>query len=165
MIELWSEIPSFENYSISNYGAVRNSRGDLLSTGRNQQGVLYVQLWRGGKPYNRAIAPIVANAFLQEPPHHSWDTPIHLNGNRVDVSVENLMWRPRWFAIDYHQQILLASQNKVRDVLTREADTIKAMCMRFGLLPAKVFEQAADYTNEIHSIFGVWPTGQMFEFV
>ena len=163
MIELWSPIPSFENYSISNYGAVLNSRGELLTAGRNQQGVLYVQLWREGKAFNRAVAPLVAKAFLEPPPHHSWDTPIHLNGNRVDVFIENLMWRPRWFAVDYHQQIRRASLSKIRDVVTEEVDTLKSFCMRYGLLPQKVWEQALDRTSNTNSIFGVWPTNQMFE--
>src|SRR5688572_8496873 len=132
MDELWAEIPSFEQYGISNYGAVRNPRGRYLSAGRNQGGIAYVTLYKEGRPFNRALSPIVAGAFLEPPQHHSWETPIHLNGNRADVTAWNLMWRPRWFAIDYHQQIMQYADpfDYIRDVATGEEGALRAMCMR-----------------------------------
>lgn len=165
MEELWVEIPGFENYSVSNYGAVRNHRGRFIWTGKNQYGLMYVQLHREGRPHNRALAPIVAGAFLEPPPHHSWDTPIHLNGNRADVIVSNLMWRPRWFAIVYHSQIRQYGNpaNRVRDVETGEEDSIQSLSKRYGLLPLKVMLQAHKYTLNGDRQERVWPTGQMFE--
>lgn len=165
MEELWAPISEFEEYSVSNYGCVRNSRGNYLSTNRNQRGLLYVTLYNEGHCYSRSLAPLVANGFLDPPPHHSWNTPIHLNGNRTDVFAGNLMWRPRWFAIDYHQQINQYSDpfDRVRDVSTGEEDTLRAMCMRYGLLQTKVYAQAANYTNHGNRTTIIWPTGQMFE--
>lgn len=167
MDELWAEIPSFEQYDVSNYGAVRNHRGRCLATGRNQSGILYVNLFRHGRQYNRAISPLVAGAFLETPPHHSWDTPIHRNGNRVDVHAENLMWRPRWFAIEYHQQIVRYADPVayIRDVETGEEGTLRVICMRHGLIPRKVFTQATNYSVLGDRTMTVWPTGQMFELI
>lgn len=167
MDEFWAEIPHFESYSVSNYGAVRNHRGRLLHMGVNQQGVLYVQLHKSGKPHNRALAPIVAGAFIEPPRHHSWATPIHLNGIRADVHAQNLMWRPRWFATEYHQQIVryVNPADYIRDVVTGEHATLRVMCMKYGLLPLKVFAQATAYTDFGNRVTTVWPTGQMFELV
>jgi len=83
--EIWGVIPDFENYSVSNYGAVRNERGHLLTGHVNQSGLVYVSLHRYGREYNRSLAPIVARVFVGPPAHISWNTVIHLNGNRKDM--------------------------------------------------------------------------------
>lgn len=166
MNEAWSHIPGFDSYSVSNYGAIRGRSDKILATYRNQSGLVYVTLYRKGGPHNRAIAPLVAGAFL-DPPPEAWDTPIHLNGNRVDLFAGNLMWRPRWFAVEYHQQIGRYADpiDYIRDVATGEQASLRVMCMRYGLLPLKVYTQATNYTDHGNRSTTVWPTGQMFELI
>lgn len=167
MDERWAVIPSFEQYSISTFGAVRRGLDRFLAGHINQAGLVYVSLHRGGKQFNRAVSPLVASAFLEPPQHSSWVTPIHLNGNRHDLYYQNLMWRPRWFASEYHYQIntYVDPIDYIRDVATGEQGRLRQICMRYGLLPLKVYLQATNYTDRGNRVTTVWPTGQMFELV
>lgn len=106
-MELWTVIKEFPDYQVSNYGAItgyrRNDR--VLNVHRNQQGILSVMLRRDGVAYRRSVAGLVAAGFLRPSEHGPiFNTPIHLDGNRENCFVENLMWRPRWFSVRYHQQ-------------------------------------------------------------
>ena len=65
--------------------------------------MVFVGLFRDQEQYKRSVALLVAKAFLKQPSEF-FDTPINLNGDRLDNQVINLMWRPRWFAIKYNRQ-------------------------------------------------------------
>ena len=166
MDEIWGVIPDFENYSVSNYGAVRNERGHLLTGHVNQSGLVYVSLHRYGREYNRSLAPIVARVFVGPPAHISWNTVIHLNGNRKDMFYENLMWRPRWFANSYHDRIrIFHALHDIREVVTGEEGTVVTLSKKYGLIPNEVFRQAFNYTKAGNDWDRVWPTGQIFELI
>jgi len=105
-MEDWREVEEFPMYMVNQYGDVYNIKSrNLLKHSINQQGIPSVAFYPEDKQYRRAVAPIVATAFLERPYPH-FDTPIHLDGNRQNNNADNLMWRPRWFAIKYHQQFL-----------------------------------------------------------
>lgn len=108
--------------------------GQVLAHSINQRGFSYVQLYdKPGRGKNRTVGTLVANAFLDAPYLEHYDTIIHKNGDRTDCRAENLAWRPRWFAIEYHQQfnqqpplyferrVLEATTNKVYDTITEAA--------------------------------------------
>lgn len=100
----WMDIEGFPKYSINNFGDVWSEfTGRLLAIRVNQYGVPFVGLTQGHRQYQRSLALLVAQAFI---PNSSeiWDTPINLDGDRFNCVIENLMWRPRWFAIRYNQQ-------------------------------------------------------------
>lgn len=104
MQEVWRMITEFPNYSISNTGLVRNEDTGYIMTGlRNQRGIAHVGLTRDRVLYKRSIAVLVARMFLAQP-NEAFDTPINLDGDRCNNHVDNLMWRPLWFAVKYHQQ-------------------------------------------------------------
>lgn len=53
----------------------------------------------------RSVAVLVAEAFLPRPRDPELNNAvIHRDGNRHNVRAKNLMWRPRGYAIRYHQQ-------------------------------------------------------------
>jgi hypothetical protein len=160
----WAPIHQFPEHSVSDEGQVRNLvTKRILTVLVNQRGLSYVGLTRGHVQYNRSVAKLVAEAFLPPPQHESWDTPIHRNGIRTDNRVENLLWRPRWFAVKYHQQM---SQTpwfvRVEVVETGETLTIGQIAMSYGVLPIDVFNCSVNYTY--HSAWNttVWPTGFHF---
>ena len=98
-------LKDFPGYWISSDGSVKNERRSYpLSRLVNNTGAVYVSLYQDGKAYNRSLARLVAEAFLPEPESEAFDTPINLNGNRMDCRLENLMWRPYWFARAYFKQ-------------------------------------------------------------
>lgn len=104
------EIPDFPRYFIDDRGVVARAptfHRDIKGR-RNSTGVFFVTLYRyEGDEYfqqNRGLAKLVADLFLDPPPHPAFDTPTHLNGDRSDCRASNLVWRPRWFAINFHRQ-------------------------------------------------------------
>lgn len=107
MREKWIEIEENPTYLISTHGRVMNHRTEhIKEPSINRQGILYVGIYgENGERFTRSVALLVARNFLEPPMHESFDTVIHLNGDRTDCHVDNLMWRPRWYAIHYHKQI------------------------------------------------------------
>jgi hypothetical protein len=161
MLEEWATIPHFANYSVSTHGCIRNDRFDkLLVLNQNQYGVVYVGLMRYRRQYHRSVPLLVARAFLA-PVSKIFDTPINRDGDRWNNAVENLLWRPRWFAIRYHQQFrypyLYPIPYRIRDVKTGEISENSFECAkRYGLLESDVVQSISARTY-------VWPTYQEFQ--
>ena len=160
MTEEWKSIKYFPEYSISSYGRVRSDKtGRILSLNDNQFGVVQVGLMKDGIQYHRSVPLLVAKAFI---PQESvpFDTPINLDGDRHNNRLENLVWRPRWFAIKYNQQFRHPYENPIHariiDLKTREVSENSFQCAcRYGLL-----EQ--DLVLSILNRTYVWPTYQEF---
>lgn len=105
MQEEWREIWDFPGYSVSNTGRVRNDRKDKdMTLSATQRGIVYVSLNRRGDHFKRSVSVLVAEAFVTTAKKLSFDTPINLDGDRENNHADNLMWRPRWYAIDYFRQ-------------------------------------------------------------
>src|SRR3954451_14748855 len=100
----WRPIDGFPGYSINPLGqVVRDSTGRLLVPRYNQYGVPYVGLMREWQQCSRSLPRLVARTFLS-PPSEIFDTPIQLDGDPANCRVDNLMWRPRWYAVLYKRQ-------------------------------------------------------------
>lgn len=160
MTENWIEVEDFPGYSVNPLGQVRkNSTGRVLVVRLNQYGVPYVGLMRNWKQCIRSLPRLVATAFIPQP-NDVFDTPINLNGDRTDCSVENLVWRPRWYAVYYNQQFEERYENPILAPI-READTdeefpdsLAAAC-HFGILEREVVLSILNNTL-------TWPTYQHF---
>lgn len=158
--EEWHKIPLFPGYSVSDAGFVRNDEtGYCLTRFKNQSGVAYVGLTQDRKLRNRSVALLVAEVFL---PHHqfsAFDTPINLDGDRMNAHVRNLMWRPRWFAVRYHQQFIGDRRDYPRAITEMETgeefDSSWHAAMKFGLIARDVMVATLNGMR-------VWPTNQQF---
>ena len=157
----WVPVQHFPGYSINPLGQVRkDSTGRVLHTRLNQYGVPYVGLMREWRQCIRSLPRLVATAFLPMP-NAIFDTPINLDGDRTNCSVDNLMWRPRWYAIYYVNQFKDRYDHPidapVRAIETEEVfeDSLHAAC-RYGLLEREVVLSVLNHTP-------TWPTYQMFE--
>jgi len=162
MSELWSEIPSFPGYSVSNYGRVRNEKtGYLLALLFNNTGVVQVGLMRDLQQHRRSVPLLVARAFIPKEPlqAEAFDTPINLNGDRTDNRAANLLWRPNWFARRYHRQFYTERPYPpapVQDIETEEIfESPMHAAVKFGLLEYDIL--VSIFNNEF-----VWPTYQRF---
>lgn len=156
----WAQIAEFPQYSISNDGQVRNENtGRIMVLTRNQHGVVQVGLMKNGIQYKRGVALLVAKAFLDPHPLEAFNTPINVNGDRCDNSIENLMWRPRWFAVAYHKQFHEEPQGfrePVVDIQTGEHfPTSWDAAVKYGLLDKEIKTATINRTY-------VWPTYQEF---
>lgn len=160
-MEQWREIRDFPGYSVSTSGRVRNDMTDhIMALSRNQQGIVYVGLTRDRDQHQRSVALLVATAFIPRP-FGPYDTPINLDGDRTNNYIDNLMWRPRWFAIFYHKQFKVRYRHHIHrpiiDTQTKEVCPNSFECAtRYGLLEK-------DLVLSIHNNTVVWPTYQKFE--
>lgn len=161
--EKWKPIPEFPGYSVSDWGWIRNDdSGRMLRYSQNQYGVVNVGLVRNGVQFHRSVPLLVAKAFI---PNNSevFDTPINLDGDRWNSRVDNLAWRPRWFAVKYNQQfrnrIIYPIDLPIEDVNTGEISENSFECAkRYGLLESDIVLSIANRTY-------AWPTWQEFRVV
>lgn len=161
--EVWKEIEDFPGYSVSDFGRVRNDKtGKILVLTKTQQGLVKVGLVKDGAQWSRSVALLVATAHLERPIGLDYyDTPINLDGNRENNRLENLMWRPRWFAVKYHKQFDDAARKgyivPIQALGTGEiyANSMEA-AMRYGIL-------AEDTVKSVLQNTYVFPTYQKFK--
>lgn len=116
---------------------------------KNQRGIISVGLNRNGIQRKRSVSRLVAAAFLPEPKDPNFDTPIHLDGDRSNNRADNLMWRPRWFAIEYQQQF----EHEEDGTPVKEVDSgirfnsIREAAINYGLLDYLIFMSAVNNTR------------------
>lgn len=160
MPERWKKIRGFPDYSVSNTGLIRSERtGRILSLSPNQFGVLCVGMMKDGEQRHRSVPLLVAKAFLPTR-RDAFDTPINLDGDRYNNTVENLAWRPRWFAIRYNQQFkhpyAYSIHHPIEDIKTGEITSNSFECSKqYGLLEEDIVLSILNHTY-------VWPTYQEF---
>lgn len=159
----WIPVEGFPGYSINPLGQVaKDSTGRLLVPRYNQYGVPYVGLMREWQQCSRSLPRLVARAFLPRP-SDIFDTPIQIDGDRSNCRVDNLMWRPRWYAIHYNRQFEnrydYPINSPIRAINERERfpNSLAAAC-RYGLLEREVVLSIRNRTP-------AWPTYQSFELV
>lgn len=162
-IDEWRPVEGFPDYSVNPLGKVkRDSTGRVLAPRFNQYGVPYVGLMRDWRQNNRSLPRLVARAFLPTP-SEIFDTPIQLDGDPSNCRADNLMWRPRWYAVQYNRQFEERYENPINAPIhainerERFPNSLAAAC-RYGLLEREVVLSVLNNTP-------AWPTYQEFELV
>lgn len=161
LMEQWKTIHDFPMYSVSTSGRVRNDEtGRLMALTLNKEGIRMVGMQQDREHHKRSVTLLVAKAFIPRP-YGPFDTPINLDGDRSNNNVQNLMWRPRWFAYKYHQQFKRYTINRIRvpiiEVKTGEvSEDSRACAMQYGLLEKDLILSVVNRTY-------VWPTYQIFQ--
>ena len=159
----WRAIPGFPLYVINEEGQVRRKdREHPVRVHLNQQNVAYVSLMRGDEQFHRGLARLVLKTFVPQK-LDAFDTPINLDGDRMNCHVDNLMWRPRWFAIQYHHQFKVRFEDPIEQPII-DVDTGRHFqgswdaCTKLGLLEK-------DLVASIDNLTVVWPTYQRFQLI
>jgi hypothetical protein len=163
-MERWLEIVEFPGYSISNFGRVRNDRtGRIMVMVRNQAGVLMVGLVQDGIQYKRAIAKLVADRFLPHNTLETFDTPMHLDGDRENCAASNLVWRPRWYVLKYQQQFESYRQPYVDQKIRDETNDV----LYANSWEAAIANGLREYevAKSVYENTTAWPTYQTFRIV
>lgn len=158
--EVWTNIPGFPTYSVSNLGDVMNNKTEkLVKPHLTPHGVQYIPLHKKGANYTRSVKVLVARAYL-EGQTKKFSTPINKDGNKSNNRVDNLAWRPLWFANKYSRQFLLPFDHEedgpvVERATQEEYATIREAAIENGLLFRDVY-------RSIFSEQPVFPTKQVF---
>ena len=154
----WTSIEGFPDYEISSSGRVYNKhrRQEVFPVrGRNDFPVVSLINPNTGRQTTRSLPLLVATAFVENPyDPHIFDTAMQLNGNNFDCSIENLVWRPRWFAIRYKRQFGDPDYHNwtfpIRCVTTGELETGIYFMKTYGIL-------LVDLVNSINGGADVFP--------
>lgn len=160
MDEQWEVLHDFPSYAISSLGKIVNIyRQTEMAQSQNQRGIQVVSLTNENhRQVTRSVPLLVAQTFVPGGTD-IFNSPIHLDNDRSNCAADNLMWRPRWFAVKYHQQF--------RDVrfyhhfplgIRGSRERFKGWaeaCMKYGVLYRSVIDS-------YHNGVPVFPTGQIF---
>lgn len=162
----WHELEEFPNYAISENGDIANIKSGMpRKISINQQGVAKITLYdTEGRLITRGVAKMVAEAFVPKPDAETFDTPIHLDGEQLNCRADNLVWRPRWFAIKFHKQFRFEDFHSARGTFieldSEEVyDSIKDICVRNGLYWQDVVKSVTEETF----VFPTWQNFRLLE--
>lgn len=89
MSKIWAFAPGFSAYQVSSTGEVKNDKG-LLKPVVNKDGYRQCLLRIAGQRKNVLLHRLIASAFIENPQN----LPVinHLDGNKLNNSVDNLEW-------------------------------------------------------------------------
>lgn len=149
----WREVDGFPDVYADSQGLIMSKVSDRIIRSRtNQQGHLMLGLSVNGVQYTRSVALLVAKAFLPPPRNAAYNSVIHLNGDRSDCRAMNLMWRPRWFSLKYHQmfdQAPIRVKTYIRDT-DQVFHSLREACTTYGLIEQATYIDMMNGTPCFH---------------
>jgi hypothetical protein len=159
-------IEDFPDYVIDRDGSVYNAKYNFSSvrSSHTREGAVKITLRRDGKAYTKSLARLVAKAHLYNDfDPEIFNTPIHLDNDLSNNHVDNLAWRPRWFAVKYQSQYWLENvryaKPTIMDTQTKVIYTsLIELCQEFGLLWFDIIDSCIRGKT-------VFPTWKVFQFV
>ena len=144
-MDIWRGIVNFPKYVVNPEGVIRNKRKEEpKSTRTNNRGDLIVDLSRDDRPHTRKVSLLVAQTYLGEPENEAFNSVIHLDGDKLNCSVGNLAWRPRWFVVEYNRMFSEPPYNvSVMNEETGEIfGTLREACIKYGLVEQRAYINA-----------------------
>jgi hypothetical protein len=160
-MEEWVPLLGYPGYSVSNLGRIRNDKRErVLTVVRTQTNYPFVGLVKDGQQVKRSVSKLVIETFIPRPATPLFTTPIHFDGDLSNCRVDNLDWRPRWFALRHTRQFRVEQEEHpepVREIKTGEIfDNMWGAVFRYGLLYSDLFLAILNNTY-------VFPTMQTYE--
>jgi hypothetical protein len=143
MRESWLRLEEFPDYGVSNFGEIANLKRDrIIRPFVTQQGNLGVTLRRNRERYSRSVSHLVAETFLPDHPSH-YNSPLHLNADKLNCQLNNLVWRPRNFTGRYYEQFewewFHESAVPLLNLTTREEfEGYKEPCVNYGIRAVEI---------------------------
>lgn len=136
-MESWQTIKEFPRYRINPDGIIQpRASGVTMKPRQNKQNFVMITLLDDeGKRCTRSVALLVAKTYLPKPKNESYNSIIHLDNDRTNCNANNLMWRPRWYALLYRR--MFKEQPILTSVMIEETGeifgTLREACEKYGL--------------------------------
>ena len=89
-METWKKINDYQNYEVSNFGEVRNTKTGKVIISNYMKGYKQIKLYKQGKFKHHLVHRLVAEAFLSNP--ESKTCVNHIDGKKDNNILENLEW-------------------------------------------------------------------------
>jgi hypothetical protein len=91
-MEIWKDIPGYENYQVSNLGRIKSfwSGKEIILKNNLSRGYYIVGLYKNTKKINLKVHQLVAICFLDHIPNGHKNVIDHINGIQTDNRLENL---------------------------------------------------------------------------
>lgn len=161
----WRPIEDYPSYLVSSEGEIVNrTTFRPLKFGTTREGNVFVSLMREGGRDTRLVKNIVAVTFVD-----GWselfNTAILLDGDKTNVRADNIVWRPRWFAMQYAHQFMdppaYRDAGPIREIESGEIFmTVGEAAVKYGLLMRRIW--SSTFLNpRIH----VFPGTMSFEVI
>jgi len=163
MQEIWVEIREFPVYSISNLGRIINhEKGWPIRQSMNSSHIMKVGLVKDHTQYTRSVKVLVAEHFVSGRTD-LFNTPIQLDGDPYNCRADNIVYRPRWFAMkhvmQFHDIRPTNLNTPIKDARTGDTyPNVVAAAIANGLL-------FIDIWKSINFGEATFPTWQTFEIV
>ena len=89
--ELFKPVDGYDNYSISNFGNVKNSKTNrILKLQNHKDGYKLICLYKNGKSKTLKVHRLVGIAFLENPDNRPMID--HIDENKANNNIKNLRW-------------------------------------------------------------------------
>jgi hypothetical protein len=89
--EVYKKIDGYDNYHVSNFGNVINSKTErILKPFNNGYGYLQIELYKNGKRKNYKLHRLIAIAYIPNPENKSFID--HIDNNSLNNYILNLRW-------------------------------------------------------------------------
>lgn len=163
MNEIWILIDKFPTYNVSNLGRImNNTTGRIIRESYRQDKTAKVGLTQGGCQHWRSVHILVGEGFI-DGCSDKFDTVVHLDGNRQNNHVENLVWRPRRFALKYSRQFIEISVHHDRGpIIDVDSKEIYATFFEAAIINGILVD---DVRRSIYVNKPTFPTQQTFTFI
>jgi hypothetical protein len=152
-MEIWKNIEFFEEYSVSNFGNIKNNKtGRILKPRKHTGGYMRVILCKDKKHYDYYIHRLVAQAFISNP--NNLPEVNHKDEDKTNNCVENLEWCDRVYQVNYgtcHDR-MVETQRKT----SKHSKPVK--CVETGIVYISLHEAEREtgilYTLICHALNG-----------
>ena len=94
MLEEWKPIPTYPNYSVSNFGRVKNNKTNYILSQNTINGYCRVVLTINRKSVNKRVHRLVLETFTPIPDMEKYDVN-HIDRNKTNNHLDNLEWCTR----------------------------------------------------------------------
>lgn len=144
---MFKQIPGFEKYYANECGMVINSEtGHILTHSINNGGYCHVSLSDGKKQHFKRVHRIVAELFIPNPNNY----PIinHIDGNKLNNSIDNLEWCTQLHNVT-HAALVLGTMTQYQKA------TLKTSKPVYGIYPdgtkTRVYKSAGEAAKELNA--------------
>lgn len=144
-IEVWKNIPNFEDYyEINNFGKIKSKRKKLfLKTFIGRGGYPYVLL-KSNKYYNNSLHRLLMIVF--KPIENMCNLQVnHIDGNKLNYNLDNLEWTTKSENMQHSYKVLNRKGVNVGrfGILNKNSKKVKQLDFNGNLI--KIWDSLSDY--------------------